>query len=80
MNNRYKKGIGIMEHNVNQNLQAVSGNNNLFRQWYHKSTTALGQFGSSHVEIMHNVVEEIDLGTDIEEVVTEKTLRKLSRD
>ncbi len=68
VNNRYNKGI--MKHNVIQNLQAVSGDKSLFRQWHYKFITALGQVGNSHEEIVHRLIREIGLGKDMEKVAT----------
>ncbi len=52
------------------NLRAVSGDKSLFRQWRQKFTTALGQIGDAHEEIVRRLVKEIDLGKDMGKVVT----------
>ena len=64
----------IMEHKVIQYLRAVNGDKSLFRQWHQKFTTALGQVTGEHEEIVQRLVEEIDLGKELEKVVT--TLRE----
>ena len=60
----------VMENKVIQNLRAVNGDKSLFRQWHQKFTTALGQVGGARVEIVHRLVKEIDLGREMEKVVT----------
>ena len=52
------------------NLRAVSGDKSFFRQWHQKFTTALGQIEGAHEEIVHRLVKEIDLGKEMEKVVT----------
>ena len=66
----YKYPKAIMEHKVIQNLRAVNGDKWLFRQRHQKFTTALGQIEGSHEEIVHRLVREIDLGKEMEKVVT----------
>ena len=53
---------GVMEHKVIMNFRAVSGNKFILRQWQQKFTTALGQIGGGHEEIVLQLVKEIDLG------------------
>ena len=60
----------IMEHKVIQYLRAVNGDKSLFRQWHQKFTTALGQVAGAHEEIVLRLVKEIDLGKEMEKVVT----------
>ena len=55
---------------VIQNLMTVNGDKSLFRQWHQKFTTALRQVGGAHEEIVHRLVKEIDLGKEMEKVVT----------
>ncbi len=62
-----------MDHKVIQYLRAVNGDQSLFRQWHQQITTALGQVSSGHEEIVQRMVKDIDLGKDLEKVVT--TLR-----
>ena len=59
-----------MEHKVIRYLRAVNGDKSLFRQWHQKFTTALGQVAGAHEEIVHRLVKEIDLGKEMEKVVT----------
>ena len=66
--NRYQKTI--MEHKVIQYLRVVNGDKSLFRQWHQKFTTALGQVPGAHEEIIQRMVKEIDLGKELEKVVT----------
>ena len=60
----------IMEHKVIQYLRAVNGDKSMFRQWHQKFTTALGQVLGEHEEVIQRMVKEIDLGKDLEKVVT----------
>ena len=55
----------IMEHKVIQNLRAMSGDKYLCRQWYQKFTTALGQVGGVHDQIVHRLVKDVDLGREM---------------
>ena len=48
---------GVMEHKVIMNLRAVNGDKSIFRQWHQKSTTALGQIGGAHEEIVPRLVK-----------------------
>ena len=64
------EGNELMENEVIQNLRAVSGDKSLFRQWHQKFTTAFGQFGGVHEEIVHRLVKESDLGREMEKAVT----------
>jgi hypothetical protein len=50
------------------NLRAVSGDMSLIRQFCRKFTTALGQVGGAHEEIIHRSVKEIVLGKEVEKV------------
>ena len=59
-----------MEHKVIQYFRAVNGDKSLFRQWHQKITTALGQVSGDNEEIVQRMVKEIDLGKDLEKVVT----------
>ena len=59
-----------MEHKAVQYFRAVNGDKSLFRQWHQKITTALGQVSGGHEEIIQRMVKEIDLGKDLEKVVT----------
>ena len=61
---------GIMEHKVIQNLRAVNGDKGLFRQWHQKFTTALGQVKAEYEEIVHRLAREIDLGKEMEAILT----------
>ncbi len=65
-----KYARSIMENKVIQNVRVLSGNKSLFRQWHQKYTTAFGQVGGAHVEIVHPLVEKIDLGREMGKVVT----------
>ena len=65
---KYQKTI--MEHKVIQYLRTVNGDKSLFRQWHQKFTTALGQVPGAHEEIIQRMVKEIDLGKELEKVVT----------
>ena len=60
----------VMEYKVIQNLCAVNGDKSMFRQWHQQLTTALGQVVESHEEIIHRLVKEVDLGRDVEKIVT----------
>ncbi len=60
----------VMEHKVIMNLTAADGDKSLFRQWHQKFTTVLGQVGRAHVEIVHRLVKEIDLGKQLERSAT----------
>ena len=60
----------VMENKVIQYLRAVNKDKSLFRQWRQKFTTALRQVGGAHEEIVHRLVKEIDLGREMEKVVT----------
>ncbi len=51
----------------------MNGDKALFRQWHQKFTTALGLVFGNHEEIIQRMVKEIDLGKELEKVVT--TLR-----
>ncbi len=42
----------------------------MLRQWHLKFITALRQIAGPHVEIVHRLVKEIDLGKEMEKVVT----------
>ena len=61
---------GIMEHKVIQNLRALSGNKGLLRQWHQEFTTALGQVMTKCGEIVHRLAREIDLGKDMENILS----------
>ncbi len=61
---------GIMEQRVIHYLRAVSGDKSLFRQWHQKFTIALGQVACAHGEMVHRLVEKIDLGRGMEKVLT----------
>ncbi len=60
----------IMEHQVIQNLRAVSGVKSMFRQWHQKFTTALVQVQRAYAEMVYRLVREIDLGKELEKIVT----------
>ncbi len=53
-----------------QNLTAVNGDKGLFRHWHQKFTTALGQVKTEYEEIVHKLAQEIDMGRDMETVLT----------
>ncbi len=59
-----------MEHKVIMNLRTVNGDKSIFLQWHQQITTALGQVGGAHEEIVHRLIKEIGLGKDMEKVVT----------
>jgi hypothetical protein len=59
-----------VEREVIMNLTAVSGGTLLFRLWRHNFTTAFEQVGGACEEIVHRLVKEIDLGNELEKVVT----------
>ncbi len=48
----------------------MNGDKSLFRQRHQKFTTELEQVGGSHEEIGRRLVQEIDLGKEMEKVVT----------
>ncbi len=52
------------------NLRVVNVDRSLFRQLHQKLTTAFGQVGGVHEEIVHRLVKEIDLGKRLEKDVT----------
>ncbi len=52
----------LVENKVIQNLRAVNGDKSLFRKLHQKFTTALGQLGGAHEEIVHRFTKETDLG------------------
>ncbi len=60
-----------MEHKVIQHLRSVNGDKSFFKQWHQKFTTILGQLAGAHEHIVQRFVKEIDLGKEIEKVVTE---------
>ncbi len=60
---------GIMEHKVILNFRAVSGDKSLFRQWDPTFTTALGQVGVAHDDMVHRLLKEIELEKEMEKVV-----------
>jgi hypothetical protein len=60
----------VMENKVIQILRAVKGDKSLFMQWHHKFTTALGQVGGAREDAVHRLVREIDLGKEMDKVVT----------
>ncbi len=68
-----------MDNKVIQNLRAVSGDKPLFRQWYQKLTTALGQVAGAHEKIVHRLVIEFDLGREMEELGEESAEMSLTK-
>ncbi len=60
----YRTPKGIFEHRVIQNLGAVSGGKELFRQWHQKFIAALGQVRTEYEEIVHRLAKEVDLGRE----------------
>ena len=42
----------------------------MFRQWQQKFTTALGQVRAEYEEIVHKLAREIDLGREMENILT----------
>ncbi len=69
-NGSYRPPRGIMEYKVIQNFRAVNGDTGLFRQWHQNFTTALGQVRMEYEETVHRLAKDIDLGRDIETVLT----------
>ena len=65
-----RRARGVMEHRVIQGLRAVNGDKTLFRQWRQKFVTAMGQVKEVYEEMIHNMVKDIDLGKDLENIMT----------
>jgi hypothetical protein len=59
-----------MEHKVIQYFRAVNGDRSLLMQWHKKFTTALGQVTGENEEISQRLIRWIDVGNELEKVVT----------
>ncbi len=51
-------------------LKAVNGDKSLFRQWRHMFTTPLQQFKELYEEIAHKMAREVDLGKEVDAVIS----------
>ncbi len=67
----YRDPKAIREPKVIMKYRMVNGDKSLFRQWDQRFVTALGQVEGSHDEIIQHLVNETDLGKELDQVVEE---------